>query len=56
MRKILFIIILPFLAACGVKDPSFYDLKSPCVSLGGPEEPCNKISPELNQIYDNLTS
>ena len=56
MHKLLLLFFIPLIAGCGVKDPSFYDLKSPCVSLGSPEDPCHRVSPELNQIYNNITS
>lgn len=46
------------LSGCGVKDPSFYDLKSPCVSIGSdlPEDPCIRTSPMLNEFYQEQIS
>jgi len=47
------------LVGCGVKDPSFYDLKSPCVSIkldGFEQDPCARTSPLLNQLYDGQIS
>ncbi len=47
------------LVGCGVKDPSFYDLKSPCVSItldGFEQDPCARTSPMLNQLYDGQIS
>lgn len=48
------------LSGCGIKDPSFYDLKSPCVSVkfdGLEEDPCARTSPVLNQLYsDNISN
>lgn len=43
------------LAGCGVKDPSFYDLKSPCVSIntGDNTDPCIRTSPLLNDLILN---
>ncbi len=48
------------LAGCGIKDPSFYDLQSPCVAneyLGYPyadisDNPCIKSIPNLNNHFD----
>ena len=47
------------LSGCGIKDPSFYDLKSPCVSIkfdSFAEDPCARTSPMLNHLYsDNIS-
>ncbi len=48
------------LVGCGIKDPSFYDLKSPCVAneylqhpyLDTNDNPCIKSTPGLNQYFD----
>ena len=55
MKKALVIIAL-LLSGCGVKDQSFYDLKSPCVSMndGFAVDPCIRTSPVLNDLI--LTS
>lgn len=43
------------LSGCGVKDPSFYDLKSPCVSMNdGSNDPCIRTSPMLNEMYQQM--
>jgi hypothetical protein len=54
MKKALIIITL-LLSGCGIKDPSFYDLKSPCVSINNGMEidPCVRTSPILNDIILN---
>ncbi len=59
-RKSLFVlyaVMVILLTGCGVKDPSFYDLKSPCVSInvGGSVDPCIRNSPSLNQLYESMT-
>ncbi len=43
-----------FLVSCAAKDPSVYDIKSPCVSAVGYEtsSPCAKRSPVMN-VYFN---
>jgi hypothetical protein len=52
MKKILVIALL--LSGCGVKDQSFYDLKSPCVSINdGSMDPCVRTSPLLNDLVVN---
>jgi len=53
MKKLLIITLL--LSGCGVKDQSFYDLKSPCVSIndGIEVDPCIRTSPLLNEIVIN---
>lgn len=56
MSKYLFIIgISLIISGCGVKDPSFYDLKSPCVSINvgnSSIDPCIRTSPQLNSLYE----
>lgn len=59
MKKIgIAIIAALILSGCGVKDPSFYDLKSPCVSIGSEsfDDPCIRNSPMLNQFYQEQVS
>ncbi len=54
MKRIFLVIMLPFLVGCGIKDPSFYDLKSPCASLSlNQSDPCHRVSPELNELYSS---
>jgi hypothetical protein len=61
LKKLLLISIsMVTLAGCGIKDPSFYDLQSPCVAneyLGYPyadisDNPCIKSIPNLNNHFD----
>jgi major membrane immunogen (membrane-anchored lipoprotein) len=54
MKKALVIMSL-LLTGCGVKDQSFYDLKSPCVSIndGSIVDPCIRTSPILNEMIIN---
>ncbi len=51
MKKSLIIISL-LLSGCGVKDQSFYDLKSPCVAIndGVTADPCIRTSPIMNDL------
>ena len=59
-RVLLAIITGILLTGCGVKDPSFYDLKSPCVSANSMQEiqddPCLRATPMLNQLYSEIIS
>ncbi len=58
-RLIIVIAAALTLAGCGIKDPSFYDLKSPCVSVKFDEleeDPCARTSPVLNQLYSSNIS
>ncbi len=52
MKKSLIIISLLFLSGCGVKDQSFYDLRSPCVAIndGVAADPCIRTSPIINDL------
>jgi hypothetical protein len=60
MKKFGIAIVLALvLSGCGVKDPSFYDLKSPCVSVGSDvseNDPCIRTSPMLNEFYQDQVS
>jgi|GEM_PF-6699302 len=53
MKKLLVVALL--LSGCGVKDQSFYDLKSPCVTIndGSEVDPCTRTSPILNGLIIN---
>ena len=52
MKKSLIVMSLILLSGCGVKDQSFYDLKSPCVTIndGSALDPCIRTSPIINDL------
>ncbi len=52
MRLTILVALALILSGCAVKDQSFYDLKSPCVSAGGNDylNPCIRTSPVLNDL------